>query len=64
MPQLVVSLTNPNDLIELVTKVTSLNNVTFKVNHSDTGNIFSKDSDSYKAILNHLDNIGIKFHTY
>nr|AIE77314.1 ORF1 [Drosophila buzzatii] len=63
-PQIVVSITDLNDLFEIISEVTSVDNVSVKVNQGVTARIFAKDSVTYRAIVSHFDTIGIEFHTY
>jgi len=63
-PQIVVNIRNLNDLFELIKEKTSLDNVVVKANQGETVRIFPKDSDTYRKIVSHMDDIGIQFHTY
>ena len=63
-PQIVVSIGDLNDLFELISEVTNPDSVSVKVSQGETARLFPKDSDTYRAIVNHFDAIGVEFHTY
>lgn len=63
-PQIVVNISNLNDLFELIKEKANLDNVVVKANQGETVRIFPKDSDTYRKIVSYMDEIGMQFHTY
>lgn len=63
-PQIVLNVSDLNDLFELISEVASLDNVVVKANQGETVRVFPNDSDTYRAIVDRLDTLEIEFHTY